>query len=82
MQTQLILAVIALLICGTCSNLIAQTAGTSETDSDTEAFPATEKSLPASNAREQEIFYDANQVQTIHLQITDSDRQKMQAALP
>ena len=76
------IATTALLMCVACANLVAQIPDTSENHSRTEALPAIKNPQPARDDLSQDNFYNANQVQNIHLTITRSDQQKMQAALP
>ena len=82
MPVKILLAATVLLLHSACSNIVAQTPGISDSFPPTEHHVASGSVSTADNARDQGIFYDADQVQTIHLQITDLDQQKMRAALP
>jgi len=79
MQIIIPIATAALLLYGTCSNLVAQV---SEPLLFAANHAVAEVASSADSSHEQDTFYAPNQVQTLYLQITEADQQKMKAALP
>ncbi len=63
-------------------NIVAQTPDSSDSQMPRQDILASDSFAPDADERQQETFYAPNQVQTIQLQISESDQQKMKAALP
>ncbi len=64
------------------SNIVAQIRDISGSQAPTEAHSASELHSTNDNERDQKAFYAADQVQTLRLQISELNQQKMKAALP
>jgi len=82
MPSKIFITATLLLIHTADSNIVAQTRDTSAAQPQTEVTVASELHSTDDDARDQEAFYAADQVQTVRLQISDIDQQKMRAALP
>ena len=71
-----------LLLYSAGSDIVAQDSGIPDTPTASEDHIANEINASGEEAQRQGIFYAADQVQTIHLRISEVDQEKMRAALP
>ncbi len=82
MPSKLLITAALLLIHTAGSTIVAQIPDISNSLRPTTAPVASDLHRTADNHRDQEAFYAADQVQTVRLQISNTDQQKMHAALP
>ena len=82
MPSKILITATLLLIHTAGSRIVAQTPDISDSPLTTEDQVASKLLWTANNNRNQEAFYSPDQVQTVRLQISDIDQQKMHAALP
>ena len=82
MSFKFLIALTVLLMHPAGSNMFAQTPDPSDSLPPSEDRVLSSVHAHDADEQKQETFYAPNQVQTIHLQISEMDQQKMKAALP